>query len=269
MVKAIFFDIDGTLISHAAGGPAVMPASTLASLRAARRKGIQLFVATGRPLEMVGFLEEYFPFDGFVVFNGQLALDRDGTVYHRAPHHPGDVRRLVELVHADPFPCLIQEEREKFFVVDFAIMQEHYQRANLPVPQGPYDPARLLEHPVLQFLAYIPKEEAQRRLASLEHIEITSAGGRILDIIPKNGGKEVGIQAVAERYGWKREEIMVFGDGANDANMLRWAGIGVAMGNGVEEAKAAADYVTTPVNQDGVQNALLHFGLLEEAQIES
>ena len=67
---------------------------------------------------------------------------------------------------------------------------------------------------------------------------------------------------------WKQEEIMVFGDGPNDAKMLSWAGIGVAMGNGVDEAKAAADYVTTSVDQDGVKNALLHFGILEESQLK-
>ena len=77
----------------------------------------------------------------------------------------------------------------------------------------------------------------------------------------------MGIAAVAQRFGWKREEIMVFGDGPNDAKMLAWAGTGVAMGNGVEEAKAAADYVTTPVGEDGVKNALLHFGVLEETEL--
>ena len=77
----------------------------------------------------------------------------------------------------------------------------------------------------------------------------------------------MGIAAVAQRFGWKREEIMVFGDGPNDAKMLAWAGAGVAMGNGVEEAKAAADYVTTPVGEDGVKNALLHFGVLDETEL--
>ena len=86
-------------------------------------------------------------------------------------------------------------------------------------------------------------------------------------MIPDKGGKEVGIAAVANHYGWKREEIMVFGDGPNDANMLAWAGTGVAMGNGVEEAKAAADYVTTPVGEDGVKNALLHLGVLAEEDL--
>ena len=72
----------------------------------------------------------------------------------------------------------------------------------------------------------------------------------------------MGIAAVAQRFGWKREEIMVFGDGPNDAKMLAWAGAGVAMGNGNPEAKRAADYVTDDVDKDGIPKALRRFGLI-------
>ena len=199
MIKAIFFDIDGTLLDHSPKGGGRMPPSTLRCLEALRKKGIKLFVATGRIPAMVTFLEDLFPFDGFVTLNGQLALDREGRVLHRMAHHPQDIRKLAELVEADPFPCLVIEEKDSFFMVETPIIREHFQKEGLSAP-GSYHIARLEEHPILQFLAYIPKEEAQRRLASLEHIEITSAGGTILDIIPKEGGKEVGIQAVADRY---------------------------------------------------------------------
>ena len=268
MIKALFFDIDGTLIHHAAGGIGEVPPSTLQCLQALRKKGVRLFVATGRPLEMVGFLDSIFPFDGFITFNGQLATDQKGEVLHRVSHHPRDIRQLVELVHADPFPCLLLEQDQKFYVTYFDVMQKHYEMAGLPAPQGPYDLARLEDHPILQFLAYIPPEE-KYRLAPLEHIEITSAGPLCFDVIPKGGGKEVGIQAVADRYGWQREELLVFGDGDNDARMLSWAAHSVALGNGTPAAKAAAGYVTTPVGEDGVQNALLHLGVLAEDELRA
>ena len=57
-------------------------------------------------------------------------------------------------------------------------------------------------------------------------------------------------------------EIMAIGDGDNDRDMLRFAGIGVAMGNAAEDVKAAADYVTDSVDEDGIVQALAHFGLL-------
>ena len=56
--------------------------------------------------------------------------------------------------------------------------------------------------------------------------------------------------------------MMAFGDGGNDIEMLRYAGTGVAMGNADDAVKAAADYVTTSVDDDGIMNALKHFGLI-------
>ena len=79
----------------------------------------------------------------------------------------------------------------------------------------------------------------------------------------------MGIQAVADRYGWQREELLVFGDGDNDARMLSWAAHSVALGNGTPAAKAAAGYVTTPVGEDGVQNALFHLGVLTEEELRA
>lgn len=157
MIKAIFFDIDGTLLDHSPKGGGRIPPSTLRCLEALRKKGIKLFVATGRIPAMVTFLEDLFPFDGFVTLNGQLALDREGRVLHRMTHHPQDIRKLAELVEADPFPCLVIEEKDSFFMVETPIIREHFQKEGLSAP-GSYHIARLEEHPILQFLAYIPKE---------------------------------------------------------------------------------------------------------------
>lgn len=264
MIQAIFFDIDGTLLNPETG---TVPDSTLACLGALRKKGVKLFVATGRFPAMTTFIQDFFDFDGIITLNGQLAADREGRVLHRMAHDPEDIRALVDLItrDPDPFPCLIIEEDQCFYVKDSPVIQKHFAWAGLPAP-GPYNIARLDKHPVLQFLAYILPQE-YCRLSPLRHISITGSGHGISDVIPDKGGKEVGIAAVADHYGWKREEIMVFGDGPNDANMLAWAGTGVAMGNGVEEAKAAADYVTTPVGEDGVKNALLHLGVLAEEDL--
>ena len=55
---------------------------------------------------------------------------------------------------------------------------------------------------------------------------------------------------------------MAFGDGGNDSSMIKAAGIGVAMGNAIDSLKKEADYTTASVDDDGVLNALRHFGLL-------
>ena len=57
---------------------------------------------------------------------------------------------------------------------------------------------------------------------------------------------------------------MAFGDGDNDIDMIKHAGIGVAMGNAIETLKKNADYITDDVNEDGLYNALLHFNVLSQ-----
>lgn len=260
MIKAIFFDIDGTLVDHSNPEKSIIPESTLLALRALRNKGIKLLVATGRIPSMIGFMEQYFEFDGFVSLNGQLVVERDGRVLHRMAHKKETIKGLIPLAERHGFPCLIIEEEQCFSVKPSPMIHQHFQWLDLPVPEK-YDIARLNDHDVLQFLAYISMEEKEL-LEPLPHIEITGAGGEILDIIPEGGGKEIGIAAAAAHYGFKRDEIMVFGDGENDGRMVAWAGIGVAMGNGVPNTKRAADYVTAPVNEDGIMKAMLHFGLL-------
>ena len=55
---------------------------------------------------------------------------------------------------------------------------------------------------------------------------------------------------------------MAFGDGINDLQMIREAGIGVAMGQGCQAVKEVADFITDSVDQNGIEKALQHFGLL-------
>ena len=65
-----------------------------------------------------------------------------------------------------------------------------------------------------------------------------------------------------EHFGWTKDNAIAFSDGGNDVDMLRFAGIGVAMGNATDEPKAAADYVTDSVDDAGIANALKHFGVI-------
>ena len=83
-----------------------------------------------------------------------------------------------------------------------------------------------------------------------------------IEILPKGIDKGPSLISLGERLGIKPSEIMAFGDSNNDVQMLRLAGIGVAMGNSEDDIKQAADYVTLDNNSDGVASALKHFALV-------
>ena len=96
----------------------------------------------------------------------------------------------------------------------------------------------------------------------LTHCETMRWHPLFADIINKGTSKSRGIDEVIKHYGIKLEETMAFGDGGNDINMLEHAGIGVAMDNASDKVKAAADYITSSVDDNGIINALRHFNIL-------
>ena len=97
--RAIFFDIDGTLL----GRDKRMPPSTLHALKKARENGVLLFVATGRVTPMTYFLRDYFDFDGFAAMTGQYCFDKNGKVLHTLAIDPEDIRLLMQLQKEEPF----------------------------------------------------------------------------------------------------------------------------------------------------------------------
>jgi Cof subfamily protein (haloacid dehalogenase superfamily) len=257
MIKAIFFDIDGTLIDPKTGK---IPASTKDALEQLHQKGILLFLATGRPKAMADPFLQQCPFDGCLSMTGQYCYDRSGKILHANPIEKDQIQQLFQILEKDPFPCLIVEGEDSFMALPYPVMQQHFHQMGLPGPK-PYQLSRLEEHPVYQLIVYEPHKNIPK-LAPLKKISVTNACEFCYDVIPITGGKDHGIASVTKNLGIKQEEVMVFGDNNNDAAMLRWAGIGVAMGNGLPAAKEAANYVTDAVWDDGIAKAMKHFGLL-------
>ena len=80
------------------------------------------------------------------------------------------------------------------------------------------------------------------------------------DVVEKEASKAEGLKRLCQYYGMELGQTAAFGDSMNDYEIVSLAGIGIAMGNAVEELKTIADYVTDAVDQDGVWNACRHFG---------
>jgi hydroxymethylpyrimidine pyrophosphatase-like HAD family hydrolase len=74
--------------------------------------------------------------------------------------------------------------------------------------------------------------------------------------------KQKGIDEIIRHFDLRLEDTVAFGDGGNDVSMLRHAAIGVAMGQANDDVKAAADYVTTPIDEDGISLAMKHLGII-------
>lgn len=257
-IKAVFFDIDGTLVPIGKGG---IPASTKEALRRLRSKGIKVFISSGRHPAWINNLEGE-AFDGYVTVNGALCLAGDEkTVIYKRGIDPADIRRLVPFVHEHggnmPFVVVTPQARpyatgKGGTFADVATL--------LRIPEVEVRPVEdALGQDVLQLLVFAPADVvAHTGLYEnvLIHCEPQTWSDDFSDIVPHGSDKSVGIDRMLEYYGIDLSDTMAFGDGGNDIGMLRHVAVGVAMGNASYEVKAAADYVTENVDNDGVMKAL-------------
>lgn len=261
MIKAIFFDVDGTLVSFR---QKFLSDRLLEDLPALRERGIEIFLSTGRALQdldRTGMLRGV-QFDGFVTLNGQYCCDADGTAYRDAPISMEDLRGAYEVLMANPdLPALMEGSTESYLTQINDRVREVYEFLHTQL-YPVRSPEWLLEGKVYQFVPFVTPEEEELFLAAMPGCERTRWHSEGIDIVPRSGGKGTGVRAAMERYGFAREEIMAFGDGENDIGMMELAGTGVAMGNAPEPVKAIASYVTGTAEEGGVPQALRHFGLL-------
>lgn len=256
MIKAVFFDIDGTLYSHKAHQ---IPESACKALKKLQEQGILIFTATGRHMIMIEhLLGDLIPFDGYVSLTGQICLDRQKHVFYKNPICQADTEKIAAFFRTKRRPLtLIEENRRYTNMTDEKVSSSLKNVSSFAPPIEDYCGGK-----IYQAAGFFTQEDAKELLSCLDHCKFTSWDEGAIDIIPADGGKTVGIQKLLEHYNLTSDSIMAFGDGDNDVDMLEFAQIGVAMGNASQKAKAAADYITTDIDDHGIAHALKHFHLI-------
>lgn len=252
--KMIFFDIDGTLLSHETGQ---IPDSAKRALQKAKDAGIKLLIATGRHKQ---FLKrdpwwETFGFEGFVTLNGGYCFVGDELIHH-SPLSPEDVSRGVDYVIANEIPCIFCEAEEMYASRSTPAWEAGYAKVNAKFP--PICDVSRAKGQVVYQLAIQGLDYCEGILAQTTDGTYTSWSWDGFDVIAKSSNKLVGITAMAKYFGADISEVAVLGDGHNDIEMIAGAGIGIAMGNASDEVKAQADYVTADIDKDGVAQAIDH-----------
>lgn len=261
MIKGIFFDVDGTLVPP--HGKAISD-PLRADLLALRERGIRIFVCTGRAkqdLNSTGMLRDV-TFDAYITLNGQCCFD-DRAVYRDIPIHPDDLENAIRVLRDNPHIAALMESNGISCINQVTPRVERVFRFLHTEIYPLAEPEWMRGRNIYQFVPLIDSSEDHLFFPVMPHCDHTRWHPEGVDILPRGGRKADGVRATMERFGLKREEIMAFGDGENDDALLAAAALSVCMGNGVERVKAMADYVTGSVWEDGVCQALRHFGLLD------
>ncbi len=258
MIKAVFLDIDGTMVSFRTHR---VPDSAAFAVRRLREKGIKVYICTGRHMLFIDNLGD-LEFDGYITVNGGYCTDSSGKCVHSRTIPVEDILKMKEILESgNAFPCTVVQENAAFVNFADGRLHEVLSLINLPAPpERPFSDA--LISPVYQMICVFDGKTEEQVIARMPGCETTRWHPYFADIVPKGSNKAEGIRKIITLEGICPEEIMAVGDGGNDISMLDFAGAGVAMGNADDEVKAHADYVTDTVDEDGIYNAMKHYGLL-------
>ncbi len=257
MIKAIFFDVDGTLL---ADNPKRMLDSTYNAITKLQKQGVKMFISTGRHLtELIKLPLRNLIFDGYITLNGQICRDSNLKYLSGSPFDTETTKIIVKLFQEKERPLVLVEEKKVYLNCINAYVEQAQAVVSAAVtPIMDYQGGEIFQASV-----YVTKEEEHEFAKCLPPAcKLTRWSEMGADIIAKEGGKAVGVNFFLDKYGIRKEEAIAFGDADNDIDMLQSVGLGIAMGNANDKVKSASAYITDDADKDGIFNALMHFGLL-------
>jgi Cof subfamily protein (haloacid dehalogenase superfamily) len=197
-------------------------------------------------------------FDAYITMNGQRTLDENRQHLDSMPLEGKAKEYALELFRNREIPViLVEEDRLYLNFENQRVIDVQTSISSKVPPVGTYDGA-----PLYQACVYVTREEESILEPIRDFCQVTRWHPGGVDLIAKGGGKRSAILRLLDKMGILPEETIAFGDGENDMGMLKLAGIGVAMGNAEEQVKKIADYVTSDIDEDGLEKALKHFQLV-------
>ena len=252
--RIVFFDIDGTLWDQTN----YIPPSTIEAIHALQDKGHMAFINTGRTM---GFVRDEsllgIGFDGIVAGCGTHIIVRNETRFlHRIETDLAE--RAVDTVRSFGMrPILEGPEYLYFDMKDFGD-DKYGERILREIPDGVLGIADTRgDWNISKFSCAVDHghlEECRESLAS--DFDFMVHNPLVIEVVPKGFDKGYGIRECCDILGVDIADTIAFGDSPNDLDMLRDAGLGVAMGDAAHEAKEAADMVCEGLHEDGIYKAL-------------
>ena len=277
MKGILFFDIDGTLVnSHQTEkvAPDVQEA-----VRQAKENGYLCLLSTGRN---IGGIEDYIDLMDGAVFCDGAGFLYEGQVFDLKPIREELLDELRHQVLDLYGGSLIMWGNYDFYADDrqyeeWSALAEKRQKergedAEEDMVQKRMKRLNAWNHdPITELDIFLPDEETEKRFMEslnpdLSYISTSASYGRdgktCGEVTAAGCSKGNGAAAAAERFGIDIRDTYAFGDSMNDASIIQACGTGIVMGNGAEELKAMADYVTDDINDHGLINAMKHFGII-------
>lgn len=266
MYRLIVSDLDGTLLRD----DHTLSEYTKAVIHRVSEQGIDFMLATGRIFGGARqFARELKLNTPILACNGALIKESAGKLLYGKPLQDETLCEVFQLLTGRNYYFHCYGE-ESFYTKKLGNSLTAFYLFNKELPEEDrfpmveIDPMELIgQHTIYKVLARCEGEEERKALSSslseIAGASVTVSWHNTFDICANEVSKAAAIERYAKEKGIHRSEIMCFGDNYNDLDMLQYAGLGIAVENGVRELKEAADYVAASNNDDGVAKAIEKF----------
>ncbi|CAM2836812.1 sugar-phosphatase [Fructilactobacillus fructivorans] len=261
-IKLIAIDIDGTLLNE----KNQLAPATIEAITEARQRGIKVALCTGRPITGVKPYLNKLGIDGndeyAITYNGALVETVDGKVLSKETVKYDDFLEIEMMsremgVHfqIETVDSITTTDRD---ISPFSVEESHL--VSMPIKyRTPGEITRDVNIYKLMYVDYpdkITKAKGNLPKSIYERMSVVQSSPVFLEFMNSNSSKGNALKALSEQLGLKPDNVMAIGDQGNDLSMIKFAGLGVSMGNGIEEIKKNAQFVTKPNSEDGVAYAI-------------
>lgn len=264
MYKLIAIDMDGTLLREDKS----VSEATKKAIERARKKGVKVVITSGRPIAgITRYLKELNltqEEDYVISFNGGLIQKaKTKEALYKSVLKGSDLSYLYKIskqvkvnMHAFSKLGCIAPKLSKYTELEGAMCNIPVNIVDFSAIKGDEDIEKVMfvdEPEILdEAIKKIPKEVYDK-------YTVVKSEPYFLEFLNRNCNKGEGVKALAKYLGIDQKEVICIGDAGNDLHMIKFAGLGVAMGNAFEEIKKAADYVTSTNEEDGVAEVIEKF----------
>lgn len=252
----ICFDVDDTLTDSKTHQ---VPASTKTALKALKAAGYQLCIATGRNIASLvesGFTD-LTQWDGFVCDNGISILDGNQNIIQQSVYSKEVLQRCFDIAKQHDIPIVFQNDKQGIIgeINEHVITAHEFFHQDLPVPMD-YD-----NEPVLMLTVYGPRDFDYHMFKDIPGVKLTFSQSTYADLIQEGINKYESIKTLMKHLGSK--QYIAFGDSANDLEMLMHADTSILMGQGDQSLAKHVDFITKPIDEDGIAYAVETLHLLD------
>ncbi|MGL4874160.1 MAG: HAD family hydrolase [Clostridium sp.] len=253
MKKAIFLDIDGTLLD-CLNGITEITDTVKTVIKGIQEKGDYVFIATGRPYAFLSKSILDFGFDGFVLANGAHVIVNGQTIYSDYIKKD-NLQKMVSIFDKEGIQYILQSDRYSYMKSEFKEFYDFYESVGVSLNLIK-DEYNLEDLDIFKVEMLCLNDDLSNLCLKLmeenkEYNYVSSINNQAFEFYLKKDTKATGIYKVLKHLDVDIKNSYAFGDGRNDIEMLQAVNCGIAMGNASDEVKGHANKVTDTVQNDG------------------